>query len=96
MALRAWVESGEQAEARPVTGEDTLRHVLARFAKGRDYIDDDTTLDALALSSLERVELLMALEQQFQTIVDEGAFATAQTIGDLPYTCRGGARGAGC
>ena len=52
-----------------------LRHVLAKFAKGRDDVGDDTTLEALALSSLERVELLMALEQQFQTIVDEGAFA---------------------
>jgi long-chain acyl-CoA synthetase len=82
-ALRAWVESGEQAEARPVAGEDTLRHVLAKFAKGRDDVGDETTLEALALSSLERVELLMALEQQFQTIVDEGAFAAAQTIGDL-------------
>ncbi|AMY12333.1 Long-chain-fatty-acid--CoA ligase [Luteitalea pratensis] len=82
-ALRAWVESGEQANARPVTGEDALRHVLARFAKGRDDVGDDTTLEALALSSLERVELLMALEQQFQTIVDEGAFAAARTVGDL-------------
>ena len=82
-ALRAWVESGEQASARPVTGEDPLRHVLARFAKGRDDVGDDTTLEALALSSLERVELLMALEQQFQTIVDEGAFASARTVGDL-------------
>ena len=82
-ALRAWVESGEQANARPVTGEDALRHVLARFAKGRDDVGDDTTLEALALSSLERVELLMALEQQFQTIVDEGVFASARTVGDL-------------
>jgi long-chain acyl-CoA synthetase len=82
-ALRAWVESGEQANARPVTGEDPLRHVLAKFARGRDDVGEETTLEALALSSLERVELLMALEQQFQTIVDEGAFASARTVGDL-------------
>ncbi len=82
-ALRAWVESGEQAAARPVAGEDPMRHVLARFAKGRPELDDATTVDALALSSLERVELLMALEQHFQTIVDEGAFASARTVGDL-------------
>jgi long-chain acyl-CoA synthetase len=82
-ALRGWVESGEQAAALPATGEDPLRHVIARFAKGRDDLADDTTIEALALSSLERVELLMALEQHFQTIVDEGAFATVRTVGDL-------------
>ncbi len=82
-ALRAWVESGEQAAARPVTGQDGVMVVLARFTQGRDHVDDETTLDALALSSLERVELLMALEQQFQTIVDEGEFAQARTVGDV-------------
>ena len=82
-ALRAWVESGEQATARPVTGDDALLHVVARFAKGRSGLGDETTIEALALSSLERVELLMALEQHFQTIVDEGAFAAARTVGDL-------------
>ncbi|WP_239490111.1 AMP-binding protein [Luteitalea sp. TBR-22] len=82
-ALRAWAESGEQPAVRPVTGEDPLQHVIGRFAKGRDDVDDDTPIETLALSSLERVELLMALEQQFQTIVDEGAFAAARTVGDL-------------
>ncbi len=92
-ALRAWVESGEQAAARPVAGEDPMRHVLARFAKGRADLDDATTVEALALSSLERVELLMALEQHFQTIVDEGAFASARTVGDLRHLVTGtGAR----
>jgi len=81
-ALRAWVESGEQPAAMLATGGDRLLHAVSRFARGRE-IDDDTALGALALSSLERVELLMALEQQFQTIVDEGAFAAAVTVGDL-------------
>jgi long-chain acyl-CoA synthetase len=92
-ALRAWVESGEQPATRPATGEDPLQHVIARFAKGRDDVDDATMVEALALSSLERVELLMALEQQFQTIVDEGAFAAARTVGDLRTLV--GDRGAG-
>ena len=82
-ALREWVESGAHTAARPVTGDDPLRHVFARFASGRDDLDDETAIDSLALTSLERVELLMALEQQFQTIVDEGAFAAARTIGDV-------------
>lgn len=82
-ALRAWVEAGEQAAARPVTGQDPMVVVLARFTKDPGQIADETALEALALSSLERVELLMALEQQYQTIVDEGAFAAARTVGDV-------------
>ena len=82
-ALRAWVESGEQDEARPLVGGDPLQHVLAKFVKGATAIDDETTIESLALSSLERVELLMALEQQFQTILDEAMFAGAQTVGEL-------------
>ncbi len=92
-ALRAWVESGAPV-ARPAGGDDALLHVVARLARGRQGLDDDTTIEELALSSLERVELLMALEQQFQTIVDEGAFAAARTIGDLRgiVGAQGGAR----
>lgn len=91
-ALRAWVEAGERESALPVTGADPLLHVMARFAKGREDLDDDTSLDALALSSLERVELLMAIEQHFQTIVDEGAFAAARTVADLRAIVTGQAR----
>jgi long-chain acyl-CoA synthetase len=35
------------------------------------------------LTSLERVELLMALEDRFQTTIDEAAFAEARTVGAL-------------
>ncbi len=103
-ALKAWVEAGEQAALRPVAGEDVLLHVVERFAKGRTELDDDTAIDELALSSLERVELLMALEQHFQTIVDEGAFAAARTVADLralvspaaaPASAPGGAAASG-
>ncbi len=82
-ALRAWVASGEQDDARPVEGEDGLLLVVSRFARGRHDVGDATTLEDLAMSSLERVELLMALEQHFHAIVDEGAFAAARTVGDL-------------
>ena len=37
----------------------------------------------LGLSSLERVELLMGLEERFQVTVDEAAYAEAATIADL-------------
>src|SRR5690606_20462649 len=54
-----------------------------RFAHGRTDLHEATSLEALGLSSLEHVELLMALEQQFETTVDEMAFAMARTVGDL-------------
>ena len=40
-------------------------------------------IEALGLSSLERVELMMALEEAFETTIDEAAFAGARTVGDL-------------
>ena len=47
-----------------------------------------TTLDELGLSSLDRVEMLMALEEAFQTTLDESMLAEAKTIGE-PETSRG-------
>ncbi len=42
-----------------------------------------TTIDELGLSSLERVELMMAIEENFQTTIDEGAYAAVKTVRDL-------------
>jgi long-chain acyl-CoA synthetase len=61
--------------------------VLERFAPGRT-IEPATTIDELGLSSLERVELLMALEETLQVTVDEAAFATASTVADLEALTR--------
>jgi long-chain acyl-CoA synthetase len=55
---------------------------LSRFAPGRT-ITSSTTIDELGLSSLERVELMMALEEAFQITVDEAKFSAALTVGDL-------------
>ena len=52
------------------------------FAHGR-AVGDSTTIEGLGLSSLERVELMMALEDRFQTRVDEGRFADATSVADL-------------
>ena len=55
---------------------------MRRFAGDRT-IEAQTTLDELGLSSLERLELLMALEEQFEATIDEFAFSAARTVGDL-------------
>jgi long-chain acyl-CoA synthetase len=59
-----------------------VESVLARFTAGR-AIEGNTTLEALGLSSLERVELMVALEDKFQTRLDEAKFAGTRTLDDL-------------
>ena len=61
---------------------DTLEALIARFAHGRD-VSGATTLEELGLSSLERVELMVALEDRFQTRLDEGRFSEAASVADL-------------
>jgi long-chain acyl-CoA synthetase len=79
-AIRDWVNAGGAAPAAPAS--DTLEGLLERFARGRT-IGGATTLDELGLSSLERVELMVALEDRFQTRIDEGRFAEVASVGDL-------------
>jgi long-chain acyl-CoA synthetase len=80
-AIRQWVDAGGTPEAAPAGG-DGLQSVLSRFAAGR-AVSGDTTLEALGLSSLERVELMVALEDRFQTRIDETRFAGARTLDEL-------------
>ena len=82
--LKRWVESGGRA-AQPAAaagGGGTVAGVVQRFAPDRP-VTDETSLAELGLSSIERIELLMALEQAFDRTVDEAAFAAAATVGDL-------------
>ena len=91
--LRAWLMGREDSPtAGPTFNPDVpqtrnVRDVLARFAAGRT-IEPSTTIDELGLSSLERVELLMALEEAFQVTVDETAFTAAATVADLEAITR--------
>ena len=79
-AIRAWVTAGEQ----PLRAEsgNTLDALIARFAGDRE-VSETTTLDDLGLSSLERVELMVALEDKFQTRIDEARFADVRSIEQL-------------
>ena len=92
--LRAWL-TGQQGPSSPPSSESgsaqkrSVRDVLARFAPGRT-LASSTTIDELGLSSLERVELMMALEEAFQVTVDEAAFTAATTVSDLEALTRQG------
>jgi long-chain acyl-CoA synthetase len=81
-AIREWVKSGGAAPRLVQQGTDALAALVAKYA-GRDNLSPQTTLQELGLSSLDRVELMVALEDTFQTRIDEGAFAGAQDLGQL-------------
>ena len=80
--LRQWL-TGQGAVPQASRERTTsVAGLLERFAPGRS-ISDDTSIAELGLSSLERVELMMALEEAFEATVDEARFAAAETVGDL-------------
>jgi len=79
-AIKAWVEAGAAPAA--ASHDDPLQGLLAKFAGSRQ-LDGGTSIEGLGLSSLERVELMVALEDQFQTRIDETKFAGAKTLDDL-------------
>jgi long-chain acyl-CoA synthetase len=63
---------------------------LIRQVSGHATRYKDTSLDAeLNLSSLERVELMSAVEDRFQVDLSEVKFSAARTVGDLEKIVRG-------
>jgi long-chain acyl-CoA synthetase len=78
--IREWVLTGQAPAA--LHGGDSLEDVVARFARGRE-LNADTTFDELGLSSLERVELMVALEDRFGTRLDESRIGEHTNIAEL-------------
>jgi long-chain acyl-CoA synthetase len=79
-AIADWVGAGEKPIA--AADGDSVEALLARFARGRE-VSGATTLEELGLSSLERVELMVALEDRFQTRIDEGRFSGVASVDEL-------------
>jgi long-chain acyl-CoA synthetase len=80
-AIRDWVKSGATPPL-VKAGSDALAALIAKYA-GRDDVSPATTIEELGLSSLDRVELMVALEDAFQTRIDESAFADARDLRQL-------------
>jgi len=76
-------ERVRKGETKPSAGRETeLTDIVRKFAPGR-AITPETTLDELGLSSLDRLELMMDLEEKRETSIDESVFATVSKVADL-------------
>lgn len=88
--IKAWIEKGGAPRA-TTPGDDPLRSLLSKFAGDRT-LAPQTTLEELGLSSLERVELLLALEDRFQITLDELEFAEVKDLAALQGLIERGVR----
>jgi long-chain acyl-CoA synthetase len=79
--VQRWVETGAAPRGGPAP-ERSLDAVLSRFAGDRP-VTAETTIEELGLSSLERVELMVALEERADAPIDENRFAGALTVADI-------------
>jgi long-chain acyl-CoA synthetase len=89
-AIRDAVEAGLRGQA-PANSASPLSELLTRIT-GRPVqrLTPDANLESgLGLSSLERVELLGALEDRYQVDLSETKFANAATVGDLETLLQG-------
>jgi long-chain acyl-CoA synthetase len=76
-AIWEWVNFGEQTpHVQSSQTRTTLEQQMAQYARGRT-LTQETTLEELGLSSLERVELMIQLG------MSEPDFQAARTVGDL-------------
>jgi long-chain acyl-CoA synthetase len=62
--------------------ESAIPEAIRKFSGGRN-IGLNTSLNDLALSSLDRIQLMMELELRTGTALSESQFSNARTIGDL-------------
>ena len=60
----------------------TVTDLVQKYAPGRT-VTPDTTLDELGLTSLDRVELMLDLEEKLDVSIDDSAFSSVNKVSDL-------------
>jgi len=83
--IRETVQTRRVPEAPPVAGSSPLTDLIGRISgRAVPALHHEANLeDDLHLSSLERVELMSALEDRYQVDLSETSFSAARTVGDL-------------
>jgi long-chain acyl-CoA synthetase len=78
-------------QATDARGGSALGDLIARVSgRSAGALHEDASLDSdLGLSSLDRVELLGALEDRYQVDLSETRFSAVRTVGDLERMLRG-------
>jgi long-chain acyl-CoA synthetase len=79
--IQKWLQTGAPPAAAAVHGSG-VDAVIERFTGGR-ALRPGTTLEELGLSSLERIEMMVALEDATNSSIDEAAFSNVSTVADL-------------
>jgi long-chain acyl-CoA synthetase len=79
--IQRWA-SGERLAPASAAAGTSVTDIIGRYTGGRT-LTPATTLEELGLSSLDRVELMMALEEAYQTTLDESTLTGPRTIGEL-------------
>lgn len=77
--IAAALQTGRKETAKPTV---EIVDLVQKYAPGRT-ITPDTGLEELGLSSLDRVELMMDLEEKLGTSIDESVFASIGKVAEL-------------
>jgi long-chain acyl-CoA synthetase len=89
-AVQKVVQARFGANTAAHTGSSELGELIARVKGKAAGFGQDSSLESdLNLSSLDRVELLGALEDRYQVDVSEVRFAAVKTVGDLERMLQG-------
>lgn len=89
--IRETVQAQRVPEAPHVAGSSPLADLIGRISgRAVPTLHQEANLeDDLHLSSLERVELMSALEDRYQVDISETSFSTARTVRDLEQMLAG-------
>ena len=79
-ALVAALRTG--AREKPAATSNPLVDLVAKYAPGRT-VTPDTSLEELGLSSLDRVELMLDLEEKLAIDIDDRAFSSIRKVSEL-------------
>jgi long-chain acyl-CoA synthetase len=84
-SIRQYVNAQLSGSGIAASGGETVADLIARITGRKPgLMSPEISLSKdLSLSSIERVELLSALEDRFQIDLDESRFTSAMTVGDL-------------
>jgi len=82
----------EHAGTNDLRKDSAVAELIERITgRGTSGLDSSASLDSVGLSSLDRVELISALEDQYRVDLSEAPLSAARTLGDVEKMLRGNA-----